>query len=313
MSAPLLVARRVTPLAEAESSCPACGGGVFAHARIAEGLSTQTCEGCGLILSSMSRRKPKVGQYANVDLPAYLRSVGALRRVQSAEILDFLRPHAHAGARLLDVGCGFGTFLVPAKQDGYRVSGIEPDQHACSGACAQLGEGVVQLGTLLDVTPEPGSADVLSTLDVLEHVPAGDLEAFGRTVRNILTPGGLWVIKVPSTEGLYYRLSAALARVAPGVGERFIRRLWQTDYEFPHTMYFGQRSLARWLDRHGFSVVAVRYLAEVPIRNIIDRLSHDGDIGRSRAYALVPAVSVINAIEWARGRSDALVVLARRR
>ena len=59
-------------------------------------------------------------------------------------------------------------------------------------------------------------------------------------------------------------------------------------------------------------MVDFRYLPEVPIRTIIDRLTHDGDISRAQAYVLAPAVSVINAIEWLRRRSDALVVLARR-
>jgi hypothetical protein len=91
-----------------------------------------------------------------------------------------------------------------------------------------------------------------------------------------------------------------------------MRRLWQVDYEFPHAVYFNRRSLVAWLRRHGFTLVDVRYLPEVPLRTIIDRLTHDGDISRARAYLLAPAVGVINVIEWVRGRSDALVVLARR-
>ena len=89
-------------------------------------------------------------------------------------------------------------------------------------------------------------------------------------------------------------------------------RLWQTDYEFPHTVYFDRSSLQRWLQRHGFTMIDVRYLPEVPSRTIIDRLTHDGDISRSQAYCLAPAVFAINVIEWLRRRSDALVVLARR-
>jgi hypothetical protein len=91
-----------------------------------------------------------------------------------------------------------------------------------------------------------------------------------------------------------------------------MHRLWQTDYEFPHTVYFDRRSLQGWLHHHGFTLVDFRYLPEVPTRTIIDRLTHDGDISRRQAYALVPAVYLINAVEWLRRRSDALVVLARR-
>jgi 2-polyprenyl-3-methyl-5-hydroxy-6-metoxy-1,4-benzoquinol methylase len=275
-------------------------------------LSTHTCRNCGLILSSMSRRKPKVGQYANVDLRAYLTSVGALRHEQSSTILSFLRPHAAAGARVLDVGCGFGSFLRRAQEAGYRVAGIEPDADACIGAAKALGQGVVSHGTLQQVMPADGSADVIATLDVLEHVPPADQAAFAGLITRVLSPGGLWIIKVPSTEGLYYRGSALLARIGPALGATFMRRLWQTEYEFPHTVYFDRHTLQRWLQRHGFTVVDVSYIPEVPTRTVIDRLSHDGDISRARAYALAPAVYLINAIEWLRGRSDALVVLARR-
>jgi 2-polyprenyl-3-methyl-5-hydroxy-6-metoxy-1,4-benzoquinol methylase len=310
MAMPVLEAGRTDT--HVERQCPACGGRDFEDRRVAEGLITHTCQTCGLILSSLSRRKPKVGQYANVDLHAYLTSVGALRHAQSSDIVSFLRPHIHRGARVLDVGCGFGSFLLRAQEAGYAVAGIEPDAHACVGACKVLGEGVVQQGMLQQVTPPAGSADVVATLDVLEHVPPPDHAAFARAITDVLPRGGIWAIKVPSTEGLYYRLSAMLARVSPPLGATFMRRLWQTDYEFPHTVYFDRRSLDGWLRRHGFTVIDVRYLPEVPIHTIIDRLTHDGDISRAKAYFLVPVVSIINVIEWLRRRSDALVVLARR-
>jgi 2-polyprenyl-3-methyl-5-hydroxy-6-metoxy-1,4-benzoquinol methylase len=300
------------PNAHVTGPCPGCGGTRFGVRCIAAGLSTFTCESCGLILSSMSRRKPKMGQYANVDLRAYLSSVGALRQEQSSAILAFLRSHARAGARVLDVGCGFGSFLIQAKEAGYEVAGIEPDADACAGACKILGEGAVRQGTLHDLQPPDGSADVVATLDVLEHVPVTDQATFAALTANALSPGGLWLIKVPSTEGLYYKTSSLMARVAPTIGVTYMRRLWQTDYEFPHTVYFNRHSLRTWLRRHGFTLIAHRYLPEVPTSTIIDRLTHDGDISHGLAYAMVPAVYVINAIEWLRRRSDALVVLARR-
>jgi 2-polyprenyl-3-methyl-5-hydroxy-6-metoxy-1,4-benzoquinol methylase len=157
-----------------------------------------------------------------------------------------------------------------------------------------LGEGVVSHGTLLDVATPPGSADVATTLDVLEHVPPADHAAFAGRIADILRPNGLWVIKVPSVEGLYYRASDLAARVVPPIGATFMRRLWQTDYEFPHAVYFSRRSLDAWLGRHGFAIVDYRY------------------IGRALAYAMVPAVYIINGIERLRRRSDALVVIARR-
>ena len=153
---------------------------------------------------------------------------------------------------------------------------------------------------------------MVATLDVLEHVPVDDHTAFARAVADVLVPGGIWVLKVPSTEGLYYRASALMARVMPRIGAVFMHRLWQTDYEFPHMVYFNRSTLRKWLQRYGFTMIDSTYLPEVPLRTIIDRLTHDGDISRWQAYLLVPAVSIMNTIEWLRRRSDALVVVARR-
>ncbi len=296
-----------------ERECPACGGRGFRDWHIAPGLSTHTCQSCGLILSSLLRRYAKLGQYENVNLPAYMSSVGALRDEQSSKILSFVRPYARQGARVLDIGCGFGSFLQRARQVGYAVAGVEPDAHACAGACEALGDGVVRNGTLQQVKLPSGSADVVATLDVLEHVPLGDHATFARAIADVLAPGGVWVIKVPSTDGLYYHASVMVARVVPRVGAVFMHRLWQTDYEWPHMVYFNRATLQAWLHRHGFTMVGSTYLPEVPLRTIIDRLSHDGDISRWQACLLVPAVVIINVVEWLRRRSDALVVVARRR
>ena len=296
-----------------ERECPACGGRDFRDWHIAHGLSMHTCRSCGLILSSLLRRYAKLGQYENVNLPAYMSSVGAVRDEQSLKILSIVRPYARQGARVLDIGCGFGSFLQRARQAGYAVAGVEPDAHACAGACEALGEGAVRHGTLQQVKLASGSADVVATLDVLEHVPLADHTAFARAIADVLAPGGIWVIKVPSTDGLYYHASAMMARVLPRVGAVFMHRLWQTDYEWPHMVYFNRSTLQAWLQRHGFTMVGSTYLPEVPLRTIIDRLSHDGDISRWQAYLLVPAVLIINTVEWLRRRSDALVVIARRR
>src|SRR4030095_16759632 len=91
--------------------------------QIAHGLSMHTCQSCGLILSSLLRRYAKLGQYENVNLPAYMSSVGALRDEQSSKILSFVRPYARQGARVLDIGCGFGSFLQRARQGGHAVAG----------------------------------------------------------------------------------------------------------------------------------------------------------------------------------------------
>jgi 2-polyprenyl-3-methyl-5-hydroxy-6-metoxy-1,4-benzoquinol methylase len=296
-----------------EATCPACGGGAFLDREVLPGLTTHTCVECTLILSTIERSDDPVPEFALVDEDAYLGSVGAVRRTQAGEILSLLRPYVSAGAALLDVGCSFGFFLLEARKAGFAVRGIEPDPQAYERARASLGENVVQRGLFSSDTALSGSADVISTLDVIEHIPPEEHEPFARLVAASLTPRGIWVIKVPTTEGLYYKLSDLLVRTWPAIGSSFVHRLWQTRYEFPHLVYFTRLNLTRWLERYGFAVIGHTYVQEVPNSTVLDRLTTDHDISRPLAYLLAPGVVGINFIETIRRKSDSLVVLARAR
>jgi hypothetical protein len=149
------------------------------------------------------------------------------------------------------------------------------------------------------------SAGALSTLDVLEHIPRAELASFASAVHRTLEANGLWIIKVPSSEGLFFRIAHTL-HLRPA-----IRRLWQSDYASPHTVYFDRRTLSAFLRRHGFEAVAHRYLADVPSGTALARLRFDPTTSRCLALLSVPAIYAVNLIERLRGKSDALLVIAR--
>jgi hypothetical protein len=128
------------------------------------------------------------------------------------------------------------------------------------------------------------------------------VNAFARLVRR--KARRLWVIKVPSSDGLYFRVAHRL-----GIASA-VERLWQSRYEHPHRVYFDEASLRRFLRGHGFDVAATRYLQEVPTRTVTDRLTLDRRMPRWRARLVVPVVAAINLVEHLRARSDALLVLA---
>jgi SAM-dependent methyltransferase len=293
--------------------CPACLSASFSHRPILPNLVTHTCNECGLQLSTVSRVGEPITEFALVKHDAYMRSVGRTRRRQAKSILSLLTRHVPAGGKLLDVGCSFGFFLDEARRAGFNVRGVEPDTEAYQYATRLLGEDVVAQGTFGPGTVPARSADVISALDLIEHIPSGEHESFARAVSTALSPGGVWLIKVPTTEGLFYRLSDWLSRTLPPVGASLMRRLWQTRYEYPHLVYFSRRTLDLWLDRFGFSVLTHAYVPEVPTGTVLDRLTTDGDISRARAYVMAPAVAAANAIDALRGKTDSLVVIAKPR
>jgi SAM-dependent methyltransferase len=281
-------------------NCPACGATEWRARRVLDTLTVLTCAGCTLLRSELSA--DGAISYAEVDENAYEASIGTLRRSQAAGILRFARAHVTAGD-WLDVGCGPGYLLAQAREAGFRVRGIEPDLKAATLARARLGDGAVRHDSFREA--EDSSADVVSMLDVLEHVPVAELPDFASRVRRTLRDGGAWVIKVPSSEGLFFRIAHAFRMRGQ------LDRLWQIGYAWPHTVYFARPTLTRFLERHGFTVAAHRYLAEVPLATAVSRLTMLGQMPRWQAFAALPAIAAVNAVEALRGKSDALVMVAR--
>ena len=199
-----------------------------------------------------------------------------------------------------------------AKRAGHGVMGIEPDSTAAAHARALVGEDAVRHGLMKEDTLDDRSVDVISTLDVLEHISADALTDWARLIFRKLRHEGLWVIKVPSTEGLYFRIAHWVIAIWRPLAVGVVKRLWQTDYEYPHTVYFNQLTLKRYLVKNGFEPLAWIYLQDVPNRTVMDRLMMDETIPRWLAPLIAPAFYIINLVDSLRGISDALLTVARR-
>ncbi len=294
--------------------CPACFGERFEAEHLIENCRVKTCNTCGLrvLVEPEGRDKRSVPEFSRIDEAAYHRAITAVRQRQATAIISFVRGHQPPGNEWLDVGCGFGFFLLDLKREGFSVFGVEPDAKAFAHAQQLLGDALVYHGTMTSATRPDHSADVVSTLDVLEHIPVNMLSAFARMIHKKLSPGGLWLIKVPSTDGLYFTFAHQVARLARPLVAGVIKRLWQLEYEFSHTVYFNERSLTQYLNNHGFQPVDAIYLEEVPNETVRDRLRIDRTIPGWQGAALAPVFYAINMIERWRRKSDAMVMLARR-
>jgi 2-polyprenyl-3-methyl-5-hydroxy-6-metoxy-1,4-benzoquinol methylase len=295
---------------ERELSCPACSSQEFTEKCLLPEASVKSCLGCGLLVSDVHRTEPTQAEFARVNEGAYHEAVSKLRLSQAQEVISFVREHKTNVRDWLDVGCSFGYLLLEARRQGYRVLGVEPDKQAFEQARSRIGDGLVRHGLMTDETCPNQSADIVSMMDVLEHIPVGALPDFANMIRRKLRPGGMWIIKVPSTDGAYFVVAHHLLKIAGSLMSGIVRRLWQSEYEFPHTVYFNRATLELFLRNHGFHIVAHRYLEEVPNRTVIDRLVMDNTISVWQAYLISPAFYLINLIEKWRGKSDALLVLA---
>jgi SAM-dependent methyltransferase len=94
----------------------------------------------------------------------------------------------HAAGRVLDVGCGTGDFLA-ALPGSFEKFGIEPAVGAAQLAAAR---GVHIVAPTLDELPADARFDVITIIDVIEHIPVPGLLL--DTALRHLEPGGLLVV-----------------------------------------------------------------------------------------------------------------------
>ena len=106
--------------------------------------------------------------------------------------------HAN-GSRVLDAGCGSGRMLEELKDYG-EVSGVEIDPDAAAVA-ASRGWGEVLVGSLEGLPWEAETFDLITCLDVLEHI-ADDRRTLAE-LRRVCTRGGSMLLTVPAYPRLW--------------------------------------------------------------------------------------------------------------
>jgi len=104
------------------------------------------------------------------------------------DLINGLQPDK---GNLLDIGAGTGDFLAVAKQNGWKITGIEPNEKA-KNIAINKGISFVENSELL----EKESFDTITMWHVLEHVP--DLELQIKELKRLLKPNGTILIAVPN-------------------------------------------------------------------------------------------------------------------
>jgi SAM-dependent methyltransferase len=149
-----------------------------------------------------------------------------------------LRPRP--GARVVDVGCGYGDLLIYLKSRGCDVLGVEFDPRAAEKG-AEYGIPI-HVGELPDTGLEPGSIDEVVLQHSLEHVP--DPAALVAEIARVLRPGGQVHVAVPNgaSAGLEVQNSS-----------------WGCLCNPHHFWYFDEATLVELHGRHGLAVRRIAY------------------------------------------------------
>jgi len=159
------------------------------------------------------------GDYARKQIYCPSRVVAWSHRSRFARALGFAR--THAGGRLLDYGCGDGTFVAMAHGDFRETMGVDVDARQIEECRRRLGTLTgVQFGLTRDAERGPSHAwDVVTCMEVLEHCLEDERRRVLAALGQLLAPDGTLIVSVPIEIGpslagkQFFRALAGLRRL----------------------------------------------------------------------------------------------------
>ncbi|ANH80596.1 methyltransferase type 12 [Niabella ginsenosidivorans] len=234
------------------SSCPVCGAAqlntVFSvkdYTVSGELFPVVECAGCTLRFTQDVPAQDAIGAYYKSEdyishtntrkglISKLYQAVRTRTMQQKAEMVrKFTKKKT---GRLLDLGCGTGTFLHTMQQEGWEVTGLEPDADA-----RHMAKQLYQL----DVAPSPelyqqpeNYFDAITLWHVLEHVH--ELQPYIAQLKKLLKQEGVLLIAVPN-----YTSKDA----------RVYQQYWAA-YDVPrHLYHFSPRAIEILLAQHGLRI-----------------------------------------------------------
>lgn len=237
------------------TECPICNGNSFQLFLTCKDYTVSkfdftivSCNSCGFKFTNPIPPADKLGDYYQSE--EYI-SHSNTKKGLIANLYHFVRSYTLKGklkyislfksqGSLLDYGCGTGMFLSTAKQNGWKVIGLEPDSGAANIASSQIGKVFHNIQDLSAELPKL-KVDVISLWHVLEHV--NDLNETLLYFKSILNSDGILIIAVPnycSYDATYYK------------------EFWAA-YDVPrHLYHFDKQSMIKLLSKFDFELVETK-------------------------------------------------------
>ncbi|WP_114791638.1 class I SAM-dependent methyltransferase [Niabella yanshanensis] len=137
--------------------------------------------------------------------------------------------------KLLDIGCGTGTFLHTMQQQGWEVAGLEPESDARAIGKEEYGIDARPSHELFSLPPQ--SFNAVTLWHVLEHVHT--LHEYVAQIKNLLATDGYLFIAVPNYT----------AKDAKVYGS------YWAGYDVPrHLYHFSPKAMGQLVQQHGLEI-----------------------------------------------------------
>ena len=225
------------------TNCPICEHNQTAFLFRKDDLNIVSCNQCRLIFVNPRVPAPVLaGDYISHYYPSEKRTQLVADPMEWAQMTERLAEVTAktAGRRLLDLGCGMGTFLHLAKSAGWETCGVDLSQTGCQYAREHYDLSVF-CGDLFEANFPDAHFDVITLFHVLEHIP--DPNPLLTEIRRILKPRiGKLVVEVPNGGSIQMKMQ---------------RENWPYVHPKDHLYYFSCQSLTDLLQKNRFDQIEV--------------------------------------------------------
>ena len=154
---------------------------------------------------------------------------------RTAREIDFIEEllNAASGARILDVGCGFGRHSIELARRGYEVSGIDTS----TALIAEARKRAVDAGVSVDFhlewgerffTDQPYDAAICLFTSLGQITEQGENSGLVDTVFAALKPGAHFVVEVPQRETAVRQLKTQ-EKLGGGSRVAFVQRAYDAN------------------------------------------------------------------------------------
>jgi SAM-dependent methyltransferase len=196
--------------------------------------------------------------------------------------------------RLLDFGCGGGSYLARMASRGWSVVGLDASVGAVRESTA--GGFPALVGSLPHPQLAPGTFDVVTMWHSLEHVH--DPQAILAEAYQLLVPNGKLIVACPNIDSLAFR---------------WFGPDW-FGLDLPrHLTHFTPTTLRQMLSSSGFAVDRIRFIRHSDwLRSSARLAARRGNGGAGHALRWKPIAKMVASIAYLTGDSDCMLAVATR-
>ena len=216
------------------------------------------CENCKLVNYDIS-----IGLDQQKYTSSYVHPENEMHKqnIDQTATYNFIKKRISQQGKLLDIGCGNGKLLLLAKNDGWKVAGIELSQSAADTIQDNFGIKVDAVDFLEYKIDTKKAYDVVVLRHVLEHLPDSILAM--SKINLLLKKNGYAILEFPNIEGLDLKFKRFLSKTG------IHKKKYSINYQPGHCNEFCKKSFLFLTKKTNFDLIEWKTYSSKSLLNLL--------------------------------------------